>query len=78
MNLRVTTINNADPTHPAAHKNALPRDAAKTDPKMTGEMILADEFMALSKPITAPLLVVGTHCINRIGMEGVNKGTPHT
>lgn len=74
----MTTITKAAATHAAAKRNALPLDAANTDPNKTGVMIRAEEFMALSNPITAPLEVVGTHCINRIGMDGVNKGTPHT
>jgi hypothetical protein len=76
--LLVTTITNATPTHVAAHRNALPLDAANTDPSKTGVMILAEEFIALSNPMTAPLDVVGTHCINKIGIDGVNRGTPHT
>ena len=70
------TIANAAATHAEAHMNALPRDAANTDPNNTGMIMRADEFIAESKPITAPRDVVGTHCMSRIGIDGVNKGTP--
>jgi hypothetical protein len=74
----MTTITKAAPTHVAAQRNAFPLDAANIDPSKTGVMIRAEEFIALSNPITAPLDVVGTHCINRIGIDGVKRGTPHT
>ena len=43
-----------------------------------GVAMRATAFTAESRPITAPRLLGGTHCISRMGIAGVNSGIPVT